>query len=80
MFFPTETKVSQKLEIFPVGNRLVEEVKRIETFPDSKTVKLFPAVLQNERQAALYFAEELFNHFERENEEKPNQVKLFHRI
>ena len=74
--FQTEPKVSQKLEIFAIDKTPAEEVKLVETFPDSKTVKLFPAVFQNERQAVLYFAEELVNDLAGQHEVKQNQVKL----
>jgi len=52
------------------------QVGPIQTFPNSKTVKLFPAVFVTEGQTAAYFATELSAYLDIEPDgQQQNQVK-----
>ena len=65
-FHPTEPKVENKLDIFGKEKKVAEESCRVgpvQTFPGSKTVKLFPAVFADEKESVVYFTSELANYF-----------------
>ena len=80
IIFILEPKGPQKLQIFPAekDSKQTEkcQVGPIQTFPNSKTVKLFPAVFATERQTAVYFATELSTYLDIEADvQQQNQVE-----
>jgi hypothetical protein len=75
-----KTEAENKLVIFPVvatEKKVSEEschVGAVQTYPGSKTVKLFPAMFADEKQSVMYFSSELVNYLDNNTEETENQV------
>lgn len=62
------------MEIVPV-EKVIVPVKRVETFPGSKTVKLCPEILADEQRVCTSFADELMSYLESEDQVSADQKR-----